>query len=121
MPANSEKDSVLTAGPEILIDFPSEGGLIDVTSRPDVLAERSASAIDAAMGTIHEFADRVQSTVSRLVVRPAEVDVEFGIKLDAEAGALIAKTRIEAHIVVTLKWNSDDGGNGNGANTPSET
>jgi len=33
-----------------------------------------------------------------------EVQVEFGVKLDVEAGALIAKTGVEATINVTLTW-----------------
>jgi len=116
-PADTEEPG-LAAAPKILIDFPSDGGLIEVTSKPEALAERSASAIDAAMDTIHDFADRVQYTINGLLVRPKEVDVEFGIKLDAEVGALIAKTRMEAHIVVTLRWDTGGGQTGNSTDTP---
>jgi hypothetical protein len=93
----------------ILVEFPPRPGLKDVTSKPAALAERSANALDTAMASIHELADRVSTTVNTLIRKPQEVEVEFGLKLDAEAGALIAKTRMEAHIVVTLKWARDEG------------
>jgi hypothetical protein len=91
----------------ILVDFPPRAGLKDVTSKPAALAERSANALDAAMASIHDLADRVSTTVNNLVRQPAEAEVEFGVKLDAEAGALIAKSKMEAHIVVTLRWVRD--------------
>jgi Trypsin-co-occurring domain 1 len=35
---------------------------------------------------------------------PSEVELEFGLKISAEAGAFIAKATGEAHIVVRVKW-----------------
>ena len=35
---------------------------------------------------------------------PETVEVEFGIKLAGEAGALIAKTSAEGHFAVKLSW-----------------
>ena len=40
----------------------------------------------------------------KLHERPDSVEVEFGIKLDAEAGALIAKAGTEAAISVKMTW-----------------
>jgi Trypsin-co-occurring domain 1 len=97
------------AGATILVEFAPRAGLKDVTSKPAALAERSAAALDAAMTSIQEFADRISVTVNSLMSKPEEAEVEFGLKLDAEAGALIAKTKMEAHIVVTLKWARDKG------------
>lgn len=37
---------------------------------------------------------------------PDEVEVEFGIKLGTEAGAIIAKASIEGHLTVKLKWSN---------------
>lgn len=96
----------------LLVDFAPRAGLKNVTSRPEVLAARSAAAVDAAMASIHDMADRVTATVGGMVRKPDEVKVEFGIKLDAEAGALIAKSKVEAHMVVTLRWSDDEFGNG---------
>ncbi|WP_328771866.1 CU044_2847 family protein [Streptomyces sp. NBC_00286] len=37
-------------------------------------------------------------------LRPDSVEIEFGVKLTAEAGALIAKSSVEGHLVVKLAW-----------------
>jgi hypothetical protein len=37
-------------------------------------------------------------------LQPDAVEIEFGVKLTAEAGALIAKSAVEGHLVVKLSW-----------------
>ncbi|MDT0393843.1 MULTISPECIES: CU044_2847 family protein [Streptomyces] len=37
-------------------------------------------------------------------LRPDAVELEFGVKLTAEAGAVIAKGSAEGHLVVKLSW-----------------
>jgi len=38
---------------------------------------------------------------------PTEIEVEFGIVLTAEAGAVIARTQGEVHFQVTVRWSRD--------------
>ena len=35
---------------------------------------------------------------------PSGVEIEFGVRFNAEAGAVIAKTSMEGHMVVKLTW-----------------
>ncbi|MFJ7147859.1 CU044_2847 family protein [Streptomyces sp. NPDC100445] len=37
-------------------------------------------------------------------LRPDAVEIEFGVRLSAEAGAVIAKGSTEGHLVVKLSW-----------------
>jgi hypothetical protein len=37
-------------------------------------------------------------------LRPDGIEVEFGVKLNAEAGAVIAKSAVEGHFTVKLSW-----------------
>ncbi|MEU0255449.1 CU044_2847 family protein [Streptomyces sp. NPDC006184] len=37
-------------------------------------------------------------------LRPDAVEIEFGVRLSAEAGAVIAKGTTEGHLVVKLSW-----------------
>ncbi|KUO22452.1 CU044_2847 family protein [Streptomyces dysideae] len=37
-------------------------------------------------------------------LRPDGVEIEFGVKMSAEAGAIIAKGAAEGHLVVRLTW-----------------
>jgi hypothetical protein len=41
---------------------------------------------------------------------PDSVEIEFGVKLTAEAGALIAKSAVEGHLVVKLSWTPGESG-----------
>jgi hypothetical protein len=91
----------------ILVEFAPQPGVRQVgigQIDPKALAEKSAKALDAAMGTIKGIARRVTETVDKISDKPTEVSVEFGIKLDAEAGAYIAKASVEAGFTVTLTW-----------------
>lgn len=97
----------------ILVEFTLSPGLqpgmeevgIQLPS-PAVLAERSTQAIDSAMGTMRSMANRVVKTMQSMPVaeRPAQVEVQFGMKLTAEGNAAIAKAGAESTITVKLIW-----------------
>ncbi|XVS61859.1 CU044_2847 family protein [Actinosynnema sp. CA-299493] len=36
--------------------------------------------------------------------QPDSIEIEFGVKMNAEAGAIIAKTSIEGHLKVKMIW-----------------
>jgi hypothetical protein len=88
----------------ILIEFPVRPGVQQVSIDPAQMVERSTMAVQSAMNTIHQMARRVIATMHDIGEPPAEVAVEFGIKVDAEAGALIARTGGEASLQVKLTW-----------------
>ncbi|HNT76131.1 MAG TPA: CU044_2847 family protein [Anaerolineae bacterium] len=94
-------------GTPVLVEFAPQAGVrqvgIDLTD-PKALAEKSAHALNVAMGTIRAMAERVTATIDGISDKPTEVSVEFGLKLDAEAGAYIAKASAEAGFTVTLTW-----------------
>lgn len=90
----------------ILVEFEPRPGLRQVSFTPENLAEKSAQALDKAMTTIRLMGQRVTDTVKRINVadRPTKVELEFGLKFDAEAGALVAKASTEAAFKVVLTW-----------------
>ncbi|MGW5422692.1 CU044_2847 family protein [Streptomyces sp. NPDC003943] len=91
----------------IVIEFNQRSGVRQVAlSAPETVA-RSAEAVSQAMTTIRSMAERVRGTVAQMAVRPESVQVEFGIKFDAEAGAVIAKTGVEAAVTVKLAWGAE--------------
>jgi hypothetical protein len=61
------------------------------------LEDALASVRDAASASL-----KVLSTLS-----PDAMEIEFGIKLAGEAGALIAKASTEGHFTVKLSWTPD--------------
>ena len=43
-------------------------------------------------------------------LRPDEIEIEFGVRLNAETGAVIAKTAVEGHLTVKLTWQREANG-----------
>lgn len=99
-------DSSSSSQTVLLVDFPAKAGLKEVSLSPRDLAARSSAAVDSAMASIKQMADRISDATAQLTHHPSEVGVEFGIKLDAAGGALIARAGAEAHLTVTLRWSS---------------
>jgi len=89
--------------------FRGKPGLVKSTGLAPDLIEKSARALDSAMNTIHHMARRVKSTIENLIDPPSEVEVAFGLKLEGEAGAIIAKAGAQATLDVKLKWQNKKG------------
>jgi hypothetical protein len=62
----------------------------------------AAERLEDALARIRPAARAVLAEMKTL--SPGKVTVEFGIKLSAAAGAVIAKTEAEGHFTVTLEW-----------------
>ncbi|UJW30945.1 hypothetical protein L3Q67_38035 [Saccharothrix sp. AJ9571] len=58
-------------------------------------------ALDEVRGAAAAALDRFRS------MGPDEVELKFGVKLDAQAGAVIAKTGLQGQFEVKLKWLRD--------------
>lgn len=84
----------------ILVDFQLSPGAYEVSLSPQDIAQKSAEALDKAMDAIHHMAHHVAATIDGLPRRPKQVEVEFGIVLKAEVGALISKAGMDATINV---------------------
>lgn len=97
----------------ILVDFKGVGGSVgqvrsisseEITKQ---LVEQSQRAVNGAMGTIRLMANRTIATLDTMANKPSQVEVEFAIKLDAKAGALLASAGAEGSLKVKLVWNRD--------------
>ncbi|MDN3260621.1 CU044_2847 family protein [Streptomyces sp. CSDS2] len=53
-------------------------------------------------------------------LRPDAVEIEFGVRLSAEAGAIIAKGSAEGHLVVKLSWSPERAGSQRAEPAPAE-
>ena len=88
----------------MLVEFPARAGVRKTALWAPDLVQQSAQALDKAMDSIQGMAQRVGELRKKLPPELAAVEVEFGLKLDAEAGALVSKVGGEASIHVKLKW-----------------
>ncbi|WP_424187111.1 CU044_2847 family protein [Actinokineospora sp. G85] len=77
------------------------GRAADVLDRARVSLEDALSGVvGAAEAALHRFRDMDKA--------PDEVELKFGVKLDVEAGAFIAKTGVQGQLEVKLRWRRDD-------------
>ncbi|WAL68115.1 CU044_2847 family protein [Amycolatopsis cynarae] len=74
-------------------------------------AGRTGRVVDAVGESFEQALQKVQHAASaaldqfrQMGRRPDEVKLKFGVKLDVEAGAVIAKTGVEGNLEVTLTW-----------------
>ena len=108
-----------------LAKFPLEGGgsviveVDDAFAAPQRTMRGGALPTEAikATQTFEGALDGVRSASEALLARllslahpPDEISVEFGVKLNAESGAVIAKVAAEANFAISLKWNRSTGG-----------
>ncbi len=100
-------DFTIDEGERILVEFAPRPGVRQVSTfdlTMEQLEELSNKALDSAMGTISQMAQRARALRDKIPDEFTQVEIEFGIKLDVEAGALLAKAGGEAAISVTLTW-----------------
>jgi hypothetical protein len=114
-------DSLLTgrSGMKRLIEFPLQNGgrlvaevdesevpgrVVRVAAKPGEVAEKAQETLEDALEKIKPAAQLIIDKLHTLHDVPDEISVEFGIKLNAAAGAIIASAGVEANYKVTLKW-----------------
>lgn len=103
-----------------LIEFPLEAGgyiLVEVeveesefdselipATNPQEVIVKAEKSLEYALEKVKPAAESIINKLRGLSDPPDEVEVEFGIKLSAEAGAFVASAGIEANYKVTLNW-----------------
>ena len=98
-----------------LVEFKTEDGALVVVegvddesgarmvSRGDGPAQ-AARTFEGALGGVRAAAESALRVFRDGSLRPDSIELEFGVKLSAEAGAVIAKGAAEGHLVVKLSW-----------------
>jgi hypothetical protein len=76
---------------------------------------KANESFESALDSVRVAAEGLLDRLTSLTRPPDEVAVEFGVKLSAETGAVIAKVSTEANFKVNLKWTRE---NANGAAPP---
>ena len=84
-----------------------EGGVVRA-ARPGEIAAKSAQSFEAALERIKPAASAIISKLRGLSDPPNEIEVEFGVKMSAEAGAVIATASVEANYKVVLIWKREE-------------
>ena len=86
------------------VDEPETPGSVVRAARSGDVIEKAKQTLDDALDKVTPAAQLVISKLRGLHDEPDEIEVEFGIKLSAAAGAFIASAGVEANYNVTLTW-----------------
>lgn len=98
----------LEEGGSILVevDVPESGGFERASRLGEIV--KAGKSFDEALEQVKPAAQKIIGKLRSLTDPPDEITVEFGIKLGAKAGALIASADAEANYTVTLIWRSQN-------------
>ncbi len=77
-------------------------------STPNVTSESAKDAYDQTLNAIRTCANGIVDTIQSLEMQPNAASIDFAIKIDAEAGAMIAKSRENAQFRVSLSWKQEE-------------
>jgi len=84
---------------------PDSPGIERITRGRDGVVE-AGRTIQQALESVRPAINSIAETLTPLA--PASWSVEFGIKLNAEIGALVAKTALEGNFVVRMSWGAPE-------------
>ena len=101
-----------------IIDYPLENGgtlkfeieaaeassALRGDQKPGQVVAKTQQSFEASLEKLKPASEVLIGKLRGLTDAPNEIEVEFGIKMSAEAGAFIAAASAEANYKVTLKW-----------------
>jgi hypothetical protein len=77
---------------------------IERAARVDEVVAKAGVNLERTLDQVRTVADVALVRLRNLAERPEQIEVEFGIRLNAEVGAVIARTQAEGHLRVKLTW-----------------
>ncbi|KUJ67398.1 hypothetical protein ACZ90_28360 [Streptomyces albus subsp. albus] len=93
------------SGPEgtsLLVEVADDGPELELIARDPNGVVQAGRRLEEALATVRPALRSVVDSIGALA--PDEYEIEFGMKLNAETGVVIAKSAIEGHFNVTLRW-----------------
>ncbi|MEV7097780.1 CU044_2847 family protein [Amycolatopsis sp. NPDC051045] len=94
----------LADGGTVVVEVEAEPGL-EHASVPSGVLRKATTTFEHALGEVRAAAAAALAQFRDL--GPDEVELKFGVKLDAQAGAVIARTGLQGQFEVKLKWLRD--------------
>ncbi|MBI1298955.1 hypothetical protein GC175_28830 [bacterium] len=102
-----EGDSIL-----VEIDEPVKGqrtsGMVPASPNAADVVEKAKVSFDAALDKIRPIATTAISKIRQISDPPDEVEIEFNLKMSAEAGVVLSSVAGEAQFVVKMKWKKEE-------------
>lgn len=94
----------LEDGGHLLVEVGEQEPGVAQAARAGRTVRAASESFQAALESVRTAAATVSRKLRDLPERPDRVAVRFGVRLNAEAGAVIAKTGAEGHLELELVW-----------------
>ncbi len=89
---------------EVEIEQPESKSGVGRISREDQVMQKAQLTFEAALEKVKPIAGTIVDKLRSMNQPADEVEVKFGIKMSAEAGAVIASASVEGNYEITMKW-----------------
>lgn len=93
----------LEDGGTVLVEVETKPGL-ERAARGDAIFKNVTESFEKALSQVRDAASAAMAQFLAMPRCPDEVELKFGVKLDAQAGAVIARTGLQGQFEVKLKW-----------------
>ena len=94
----------LEDGSTILVEVSEDEQRLQRVGRAGTVVREATETLEEALRRVRPAVTAVLKQVRDLATPPDKVTVEFGVKLTAEAGVVIAKAASEANFKLSLEW-----------------
>lgn len=88
-----------------IIDHEMEIGMEKVAKKKETIS-KSKISFEAALDRIKPIANIVINKLREMEKSVDEIEVQFGLKMNAQAGVIFASTGLEANYTIKLKWSN---------------
>ena len=108
--SNNYIESLVGDNGKILIEIGDSGGAVGFgagSSAPKA-QNKTKDAFNQALKTVRLAASSVLETLNTLDEKPSTARVDFGIKFNNEAKAMLSNGGSDAQLRVSLTWNTSD-------------
>ncbi|TDB71325.1 CU044_2847 family protein [Micromonospora sp. KC723] len=94
----------LAGGGAVRVEVPDEDETVAV-GRPGEVIARAHETLESVLSGLRPLAEAVLADLRAAAQPPDRVSVEFGVKLSAKAGLVVASGTSEANLKVQVEWN----------------
>jgi hypothetical protein len=88
----------------LLIEITPTPGVMEVALTPEELAAKADEVMQKVMNAVHGVSRRFGDLYTNLPDQFNQVELSFGIKINSEMSAIIAKAGVESTFSVKLVW-----------------
>src|SRR3954471_13619603 len=102
-------DFDLRDGGSVVVEVEDTGGPVMCGGRPSEMVTKAGETLEDVLGRVGPAVHGIMTQLRETAEWPGEVEVEFAIKLSADAGVIIARSGGEANFKISLRWASAPG------------